>query len=114
KLAVAFGLVAATAIIAAVVGQSAYEVVNEKLAAITEVSVPSMVAAQRIGEVTARIAAAAPALRSAASEHELDVRLDRLNAHLTELQASVEQLAEPSDDADRVRRLNVLANQAAR
>jgi hypothetical protein len=32
---------------------------------------------------------------------------------LTELQASVEQLAELSDDADRVRHLNVLAGQAA-
>ena len=50
-LAVAFGVVAATAIVAGVVGQSSYELVNEKLAAINEVSVPSMVAAQRIGEV---------------------------------------------------------------
>ena len=113
KLAVAFGVVAATAIVAGVVGQSAYQVVNEKLAAITEVSVPSMVAAQRIGEVTARIAAAAPALHSAATEPALDVQLDRLNAHLVELQASVEQLAELSDDAARVRHLNVLASQAA-
>jgi signal transduction histidine kinase/HAMP domain-containing protein len=113
KLVVAFGVVAATAIVAGVVGQSSYEVVNEKLATITEVSVPSMVAAQRIGEVTARIAAAAPALHSAATETELDVQLDRLNAHLTELQASVEQLAELSDDAGRVRRLNVLAGQVA-
>jgi signal transduction histidine kinase/uncharacterized small protein (DUF1192 family) len=113
KLAVAFGVVAATAIVAGVVGQSSYEVVNEKLATINEVSVPSMVAAQRIGEVTARIAAAAPALHSAATEPELDAQLDRLNAHLSELQASVEQLAELSDDADRVRRLSVLASQAA-
>ncbi|MGH6916121.1 MAG: PAS-domain containing protein, partial [Geminicoccaceae bacterium] len=113
KLAVAFGVVAATAIVAGVVGQSSYEVVNEKLATITEVSVPSMVAAQRIGEVTARIAAAAPALHSAATETALNVQLDRLNAHLSELRASVEQLAELSDDAARVRHLSVLASQAA-
>ena len=75
KLAVAFGVVAATAIVAGVVGQSSYEVVNEKLATINEVSVPSMVAAQRIGEVTARIAAAVPALHSAATEPELNVQL---------------------------------------
>ena len=113
KLVLAFGVVAATAIVAGVVGQSSYEVVNEKLATITEVSLPSMVAAQRIGEVTARIAATAPALHSAATEPELSMQLERLNAHLTELQASVEQLALLSDDADRVRRLDVLAGQIA-
>jgi signal transduction histidine kinase len=113
KLAVAFGVVAATAMIAGVVGQSSYEVVNEKLATVNDVSVPSMVAAQRIGEVTARIAAAAPALHSAATETALNIQLDRLNAHLIELRASVEQLAELSDDAARVRHLSVLASQAA-
>jgi signal transduction histidine kinase/uncharacterized small protein (DUF1192 family)/HAMP domain-containing protein len=113
KLALAFGVVAATAMVAGVVGQSSYEVVNEKLATITAVSLPSMVAAQRIGEVTAQIAAAAPALHSAATQSELDVQLDRLNAHLAELQPSVEQLAELSDDADRVRRLNILAGRVA-
>src|ERR671919_2207955 len=109
KLAVAFGVVAATAMVAGVVGESSYGVVNEKLATINEVSVPSMVAAQRIGEITARIAASAPALQGAATDPELDVQLDRLNAHLAELQSSVEQLAELSDDADRVRHLSVLA-----
>jgi signal transduction histidine kinase len=114
KLGLAFGVVAVTAIVAGVVGQSAYEVVNEKLTTITEVSVPSMVAAQRIGEVTARIAAAAPALHGAETESELSAQLARLNAYLGELQAGVDLLAELSDDAEGVRRLGALAGRVAR
>ncbi len=68
KLGSAFGVVAVAAIVGGVVGQSSYDVIGQKLATITEVSVPSVVAAQRIGEVTGRIAATAPALHGADSE----------------------------------------------
>ena len=54
KLGLAFGVVAAATIVGAVVGQSSYDVIGQKLAIITEVSVPSVIAAQRIGEVTAQ------------------------------------------------------------
>ncbi len=74
KLGSAFGVVTAAAIVGGVVGQSSYDVIGQKLAIITEVSVPSVIAAQRIGEVTARIAATAPALLGADSEIALTTR----------------------------------------
>ncbi len=64
KLGAAFGVVAAAAIVGGVVGQSSYDVIGQKLAIITEVSVPSVIAAQRIGEVTARITGDATLPRS--------------------------------------------------
>ncbi len=62
KLGSAFGLVAAAAIVGGFVAQSSYDVIGQKLATITEVSVPSVVAAQRIGEVTATTPNADPSL----------------------------------------------------
>jgi class 3 adenylate cyclase/methyl-accepting chemotaxis protein len=113
KLGLAFGVVAAAAIVGAVVGQSSYDVIGQKLSIITEVSVPSVIAAQRIGEVTARIAAAAPALHGADSEVALTAQHDELTAQVSELRAAVEDLARLSGEAESIRKMNVLTDKVA-
>ncbi|MFQ6017109.1 MAG: adenylate/guanylate cyclase domain-containing protein [Kiloniellaceae bacterium] len=113
KLGLAFGVVAAAAIVGGVVGQSSYDVIGQKLAIITEVSVPSVIAAQRIGELTARIAAAAPALHGADGEAALTAQHDELTAQMSELRAAVEDLARLSGDAESIRKMNLLADKVA-
>ncbi len=113
KLGSAFGVVAVAAIVGGVVGQSSYDVIGQKLATITEVSVPSVVAAQRIGEVTARIAATAPALHGADSEIALTAQHDELTAQVSELRAAIEDLARLSGEAESIRKMNVLTDKVA-
>jgi class 3 adenylate cyclase/phosphoglycerate-specific signal transduction histidine kinase len=113
KLGLAFGVIAAAAIVGGVVGQSSYDVIGQKLAIITEVSVPSVIAAQRIGEVTARIAAAAPALHGADNEVALTTQHDELTAQVSELRAAVEGLARLSGEAESIRKMNVLTDKVA-
>ncbi|MCK5366485.1 MAG: hypothetical protein KAR22_26095, partial [Gammaproteobacteria bacterium] len=113
KLGLAFGVIIASAIVGAVVGQSSYDVIGQKLAIITEVSVPSVVAAQRIGEVTARIAATAPALHGADSKVALTAQHDELTAQVSELRAAIEDLARLSGEAESIRKMNVLTDKVA-
>ena len=113
KLGLAFGVVAAATIVGAVVGQSSYDVIGQKLAIITEVSVPSVIAAQRIGEVTAQIAGAAPALHGADSKIALTAQHDELTAQVSELRAAVEDLARLSGEAESIRKMNVLTDKVA-
>ncbi len=113
KLGLAFGVVTAAAIVGGVVGLSSYEVIGQKLAIITEVSVPSVVAAQRIGEVTAGIAAAAPVLHGADSEVALIAQHDELTAQVSVLRAAVEDLARLSGEAGSTRKMNVLTDNVA-
>ena len=113
KLGLAFGVVTVSAIVGAVVGQSSYDVIGQKLAIITEVSVPSVIAAQRIGGVTARIAAAAPALHGADNAAALSVQRDALNVHMSDLRAAVEDLTKLGQEAKRMRKMNALADKLA-
>ena len=113
KLGLAFGVVTVSAIVGAVVGQSSYDVIGQKLAIITEVSVPSVIAAQRIGGVTARIAAAAPALHGADSAAALSAQRDALIVHMSDLRAAVEDLTKLGQEAKRMRKMNALADKLA-
>lgn len=113
KLGLAFGVIAAAAIIGGAVGQWSYEVIRQKIVAISEVSVPSVIATQRIGEVTARIAAVAPALNSADSDSALSAQRNALTVHIRELRAAVENLARHTKETESIRRMNSLADEVA-
>jgi len=113
KLTLAFGVIAMVTIIGGFVGQSSYDAIRQTLSIITEVSVPSLVTAQRIGEVTAQIAAAAPILHSAKTKAALTMQQKELADHMRELETAIENLARLSEKAESVRRVNVLAQQVA-
>jgi class 3 adenylate cyclase/methyl-accepting chemotaxis protein len=72
-----------------------------------------VIAAQRIGEVTARIASAAPALHGADSAAALSAQRDALTAHMSELRAAVEDLAKLSQEATSIGKMNALADKVA-
>ena len=93
KLAAAFAVIVVTTVIAGFVLQSSYEVIDEKIAIITDESVPSVVAAQRVAAITGQIAASAPALHGADSEVALIVLLEDLDAQLIQLETEVDKLA---------------------
>jgi signal transduction histidine kinase/DNA-binding response OmpR family regulator len=111
KLALAFGVVAISAVVGGLVGQSSYRVISEKLAIITETSLPSVIAAQRIGEFTTQIAATGSNLQNVDTEAALAVQQDDLSAHFSQLQNAIEKLAWLSEDEQSVRRLNVLTSE---
>ncbi len=113
KLGLAFGVIIASAIVGAVVGQSSYGVIGRKLAIITQVSVPSVIAAQRIGEVTVRIAAAAPALHGADNAAAMSAQRDALTTHMSELREAVGDLAKLSEEATSIGKMNALADKVA-
>ncbi len=113
KLGLAFGVIATAAIVGGIVGKSSHDVIRQKLAIITEISVPSVIAAQRIGEVTAGIAAAAPALHGADSEAALAAQHDESNARMDELRVAVEDLARLSEQSESIHRMNLLADKVA-
>ncbi len=113
KLASAYAAIAITMVIAGFVTQSSYKVIGDKIAVITDKSVPSVVAAQRIASITGQIAAAAPALHSATTEAALVVELEDLDAQMIQLQTEVEKLARLSEETGSVRYLKVLADEVA-
>ena len=113
KLTLAFGVIAVVTLIGGLVGQSSYDAIRQKLSIITEVSVPSLVSAQRIGEVTAQIATAAPILHGAETKAALTMQQEELVARMSELETAIENLARLSEEAESVRRVNVLAQQVA-
>ena len=79
KLAAAFAAIAITTVIAGFVTHSSYEIIGEKIAIITDKSVPLIVAAQRVASITGQIAATVPALHGADTEATLAVLLDDLD-----------------------------------
>jgi class 3 adenylate cyclase/HAMP domain-containing protein len=75
--------------------------------------VPSVIAAQRIGEVTVRIAAAAPALHGADNAAAMSAQRDALTTHMSELREAVGDLAKLSEEATSIGKMNALADKVA-
>jgi signal transduction histidine kinase/HAMP domain-containing protein len=113
KLAAAFAVIVITTVIVGFVVQSSYDVIDEKIAIITDKSVPSVVAAQRVAAITGQIAASAPALQGADSEAALIVLLEDLDAQLIQLETEVDNLSRLRGEEESVRKLAKLADEVA-
>ena len=113
KLASAFAAIAITTIIAGFVTHYSYDLIGENIAIITDTSVPSVIAAQRVAAITGEIAATVPALHAADSEAKLTVLLEDLDAHMIQLRAEVDSLARIGGETENVRNLTALADEVA-
>ena len=113
KLASAFAAIVITTVIAGFIAHSSYEVIGEKIAIITDKSVPSLVAAQRVASITGKIAATVPALHGADTEAALVVLLDDLDVQMIQLRTEVDRLAHLSGETENVRNMKALADVVA-
>jgi signal transduction histidine kinase len=78
KLFGAFGLVASLGIVGAGLGYLAFLRVDAQQASILSEAVPAMLEAQEVARLSARVAAGAPALSAAATDHERAVQSEQL------------------------------------
>jgi signal transduction histidine kinase len=113
KLASAFAAIAITTVIAGFVTHSSYQIIGEKIAIITDESVPLIVAAQRVASITGQIAATVPALHGADTEATLAVLLDDLDVQVIQLRTEVDRLSRLSGETENVRKLKALADKVA-
>jgi signal transduction histidine kinase len=113
KLASAFAAIAITAVIAVFVTHSSYGIIGEKIAIITDRSVPSVVAAQRVASITVQIGATVPALHGADSEATLIILLEDLDAQMIQLRTEVDTLARLSGETANVQNLQTFAEDVA-
>jgi signal transduction histidine kinase len=113
KLASAFAAIALTTIVAGFLTHSSYDTIGEKIAIITDESVPSVVSAQRVASITGQIAATVPALHAADSEATLVVLLEDQDAQMIQLDTEINTLARLSGETENVRNLKALAGEVA-
>jgi hypothetical protein len=125
KLFLAFGVLAALTVAATMVGWSVFNNIDRSVTRVTSESIPSMVSSLRLAELSAEIAATAPAIMASRSQEDrvkeqirLDDRARALKALINDLKVStaspavITSLLELADEvAAQLASLNTAVNQ---
>ncbi|KAF0223306.1 MAG: two-component system NarL family capsular synthesis sensor histidine kinase [Rhodospirillaceae bacterium] len=108
KLLVAVGLVSGVTLLAGWLAWSSYSEVGRLLATVTRANLPSVAAALKLSEATARLAAAAPALDSSQSQFQRQNNFVALQQQAQRLRNLIEDLEGTSINLPQLQELRTL------
>ncbi len=113
KLFLAFGVLAALTVAATIVGWSVFNNIDRSVKRVTRESIPSMVTSLRLAELSAEIAATAPAIMASRSQEERVKEQIKLDNHARALRALIDDLKVSSASPAVLTSLSELANEMA-